>query len=89
MFRSDGKELLVLCNGVQRYQLSQPAIDDPHRLKLSVSVRTGLQIDPNGALQKLTKAKWLNLKLQLDSLGGPCDAPPPNTNSGSNTVTSP
>lgn len=73
MFPADGKELLVLCRGVQRYRLSPPAANDPDRLKISVAVRTGLQLDENGALQKLSQAKWLELKSQLDALGGPCD----------------
>jgi len=73
MFRADGNELLVLCRGVQRYQLPPPAGDDPDRLKVSIAVRTGLQLDGNGALQKLSQAKWLELKNQLDGLGGPCD----------------
>jgi hypothetical protein len=55
LFTPDGEELLVLSRGVQRWRVPTPAADEPERLKLSVEVRTGLEIDENGVLQKLTR----------------------------------
>ena len=45
------------------------AIDDPERVLLSVEVRTRRTIE-NGLIRRLTQAEWLDLKQQLDTLGG-------------------
>jgi hypothetical protein len=43
------------------------------RLQLSVEVRTGLRVNENGTLEKLSQAEWLDRVRRLEQLGGPCD----------------
>ena len=50
-----------------------PAADDPERLRLSIEVRTGLEVNANATIQKLSQAGWLERKRRLEQLGGPCD----------------
>ncbi|HND50970.1 MAG TPA: hypothetical protein PLV92_01185, partial [Pirellulaceae bacterium] len=50
-----------------------PAKDEPERLRLSGEVRTGLEVDEHSTIQKLSQARWLERKRQLEQLGGPCD----------------
>jgi WD40 repeat protein len=76
LFSPDGKLLIVLCQGVQRYRVPLPAADEPERLLLSVEVRTGLTVTENGTLQKLSQPEWLDRARRLQELGGPCDVQP-------------
>jgi WD40 repeat protein len=73
LFTPNGQELLVLSHGVQRWRVPTPAADEPERLKLSVEIRTGLEIDENGVIQTLTRTEWLERKRRLEQIGGPCD----------------
>jgi hypothetical protein len=49
-----------------------PQADQRDFIALTSTIVTGLQLDENGALQKLSQAKWLELK-RLQELGGPWD----------------
>ena len=53
--------------------LEKAHADEPERLQLSVEVRTGLEVDENLVLRKLSQAQWLDRKQRLEKLGGPCD----------------
>lgn len=66
-FSPDGRWLLSTDGRVQVFQVPQPAIDDPHRLRLLVEIRTGLHIDENGTIQKLNHQQWLDRKTQWSS----------------------
>jgi hypothetical protein len=44
-------------------------------LRLSIEVRTGLEVNENATIQKLSQASWLERKQRLQELGGPCDVP--------------
>ncbi|HYH65163.1 MAG TPA: WD40 repeat domain-containing protein, partial [Urbifossiella sp.] len=73
VFSPDGRSIFVEGSGVGRWRVPPPAADDPVRLRLSVEVRTGLEVDENGGLRKLSRAQWLDRKTRLGQLGGPCD----------------
>jgi hypothetical protein len=55
------------------WRVPLPATDDPERLRLSIEVRSGLEVNDNSTIQKLTQAGWLQRKRRLEQLGGPCD----------------
>jgi hypothetical protein len=76
LFSPDGKLLIVLCQGVQRYSVPSPAADEPERLQLSIEVRTGLRVNENGTLEKLSQPEWLDRCRRLEQLGGACDVQP-------------
>ena len=73
IFTADGRRLYIPCSGLEVWRVPPPAADEPERLRLSIEVRTGLEVNENSTLQKLSQASWLERKHRLEQLGGPCD----------------
>ncbi|MEI8381308.1 MAG: serine/threonine-protein kinase [Planctomycetota bacterium] len=73
IFTADGRRLYIASNGLEVWRVPPPAADDPERLRLSIEVRTGLEVNENATIQKLSHAGWLERKRRLEQLGGPCD----------------
>ena len=74
-FSPDGQTLITGSHDdtARLWHLPPPAKDDPVRLQLSIEVRTGFYTDARGIRRTLNQQQWLERKLQLQSLGGPCD----------------
>lgn len=75
IFTIDGRRLYIPSSGLEVWRVPPPAADDPERLRLSIEVRTGLEVNENATIQKLSQASWLERKQRLQELGGPCDVP--------------
>jgi serine/threonine protein kinase/WD40 repeat protein len=73
IFTADGRRLYIPSSGFEAWRVPPPAADDPERLRLSIEVRTGLEVNENSTIQKLSQASWLERKRRLEQLGGPCD----------------
>ena len=73
IFSADAQRLYIPCSGMEVWRVPPPAADDPERLRLSIEVRTGLEVNENSTIQKLSQASWLERKHRLEQLGGPCD----------------
>ena len=73
IFTADGRRLYIASNGLEVWRVPPPAADDPERLRLSIEVRTGLEVNENATIQKLSHAGWLERMRRLEQLGGPCD----------------
>ena len=73
IFTPDGRWLYLPKHGLEVWRVPEPAVDDPERLRLSIEVRTGLEVNENSTVQKLPQADWLERKRRLKQLGGPCD----------------
>ncbi|MFN9372893.1 MAG: toll/interleukin-1 receptor domain-containing protein [Planctomycetaceae bacterium] len=79
-FSSDGQRLLTQSRDLQSrvWDSPTPAIQDrnhSNRLRLSVETRTGKRLTDNGVVQELTYEEWNSRRLELDTMGGPCDRP--------------
>jgi len=73
IFTPDGRRLYLAGSGLEAWKVPPSAADDPERLRLSIEVRTGLEVDENSTIRKLSHADWLEKKSRLSELGGPCD----------------
>ena len=47
------------------FKAPQPAVDDPEHLRLLVETRTGLRVDEDGMIQRLSQAEWQKRRGQL------------------------
>lgn len=65
-FSPDGRWLLSTDGYyVHVFKAPQPAVDNPEHLRLLVETRTGLRVDEDGMIQRLSQAEWQKRRGQL------------------------
>jgi hypothetical protein len=77
VFPADGNSLTTLSDAFRRFELPPDLPDDVERVATWVEVITGLALDaPQGLIQVLDNAAWLERRHRLESLGGPPETGP-------------
>ena len=79
-FSPDGQTVLTGSEDktARLWDLPVPAIVDTQdrtRLRLAVETRTGKRLTENNVVQRLTFDEWNTRRLELATMGGPCDRP--------------